>query len=978
MTGIFISYSRKDSVIARKLIEEFKTIKLDVWVDWEDIPPAVDWLDQVLQGIEQADAFVFLVSPDSAISEVCKVEVEHARKNHKRIIPVVVRDENPKNLIPTIRELNWIFLREQDDFKEGLEKVTVAINLDIEWVQEHRRLQVRALDWDRKKDPSLLLRGSDLRRARKMIATAEKNDPKPSYLQKLFIDYSLRDERRRTTLLIAAAMAIVTMVILSITAVVQWRQATANEKVAQEQRSLAEKNAELANKNAKLAQDAQVIAEQSEIIARAQRSAARAQIYQSRTGGLFTSTLLAIDSWKLNQSSEAEDILRKNISLLPVPVAQMKQNDVITALEFSPDGTEFVTASADFTACLWRLKSGEKLFCVTSPGAVEDAVFSPDGTYIVTGDDTGKVLFVDSKTGKITDELDYSVPIWDLNISPNGKELTIARDDGRITFVKLKTREFDYELLTYGSLYVTAFSPSGEWMAAGSTAGTITLWNLNDGRIVTGITHRGEVYDLAFSPDSSKLISGGSDNIAYVIDTKSGKGIFKITNEDWVEAVTFSPDGSWFVTGSDDFRIRVWDTKTGKERLRMLQDGFLSDITISPNGQWIATTGYDHTVRVWNAASGAEMFQIPLADNGNSLAFSSDGKYLVSGDQAGNINIWDISVLPASKSYLQFVDTYAEKVVFSPTEDWLIASNLTDVWLLTNESLATQGRVVQESPILSLDSEMTNMEISPDSNWIGISMDNGEVILYSTATRKKRVLAQLVSDAKIVFSSDSQYLITADSEGVVQRWNVTDGSLVDKLFEANSQAMSLAIHEEVMALGLIDKVVILNATSGQLVSEMDSPGDHQLMAFSSDGSLLAANNSSGQIYIWKRQGNDFSPLQNFSSEEAFSMVFNPSGDQLLVGVPGNVYFLNPLTGVEVARIRHKDIVNSVSYSADGKTLATASLRAIQFWDVGKISKIQGDSLIDEACSRLTQNFDAAQWISFFNTEPYKKLCEDLP
>ncbi len=985
MTGIFISYSRKDSIVARKLIEEFKAINLDVWVDWEDIPPAVDWLDQVLQGIEQADAFIFLVSPDSAASEVCKVEVEHARKNHKRIIPVVVRDADPKTVTPTIRELNWIFLREQDDFKVGLEKVTIAITLDIEWVQEHRMLQVRALDWDRKKDPSLLLRGSDLKRARNMIASTEKNDPKPSDLQKMFIEHSRRDERRKTTLWVSAAAAIIIMIILSVTAVGQWRQATANEKVAtanekvaKEQKSLAEKNAELANQNEKLAKDAQVIAEQSEIIARAQRSVARAQIYQSRTGGLFTSTLLAIESWKLNQSFEAEEILRKNISLLPVPVAQISQGDLITSLDFSPDGTEFVTASADGTACVWMLKSGESQFCVTSPGAVEDAVFSPNGKYIVTGDDSGKVLIIDSKSGNVIDELDYSVPIWDVNISPNGKELAIARDDGRITFVKLETRKFDYELLTYGSLFVTAFSPNGEWMAAGSNAGTITLWNLNDGRIVTGITHHGEVLDLAFSPDSSKLISGGTDNIAYVIQTKTGQGLFKITNEDWVEDVTFSPDGSWFVTGSDDFRIRVWDTKTGKERLRMLQDGFVSDSSISPDGQWIATTGYDHTVRVWNAASGAEMFQIPLSDNGNTLAFSSDGNYLVTGDQAGNINIWDTSVLPASKNYYQFENISVDKIAFSPSEDWLVASDLTNVWLLKGKGSSTQGGVVQEHPILSFEWDVTNLIISPDSNWIGVSTSDGSVTLYNAVNHGKKKIEKTVEDVKIAFSSDSQYLITADVNGVVQKWDVTNGKLIDTLFEASSQANSLAIQNEKLALGLVDKVMILDANTGNVVAEMETPGDHQLMAFSPNGSLLAANNSSGQIYIWEDRGNGFSPLQNFSSEQVSSLVFNPLGNELLVGVPGNVYFLNPQTGIEVARIRYKDAVTGITYSADGKTFATASQRVIQFWDAQKIPEIQGDNLIKAACSRLNQNFDAAQWVSFFNDEPYTKQCENLP
>ncbi len=985
MTGIFISYSRKDSAVARKLIQEFRSINLDVWVDWEDIPPAVDWLDQVLQGIEQADAFIFLVSPDSTASEVCKVEVEHARKNHKRIIPILVRDVDAKTVVPAIRDLNWVRLREEDDFKAGLENVKVAITIDIEWVEEHRRLQVRALEWDRKKDQSLLLRGSDLRNARKMFAAAEKNDPKPSYLQKMFIEYSQRDESRKTALWISAASAVMVMIVLSLLAVSQWRQATANEKVAQEQKLLAEQNEKLAieneklaNENAKRAQEARANAERSELIARAQRSAARAQIYQSRTGGLFTSTLLAIDSWKLNQSLEAEDILRKNISLLPIPVDQMRQDDLISALEFSPDGNAFVSASYDGTACVWMLESGENQFCVTSAGAVEDAVFSPDGKFLITGDETGKVLIVDSKSGEPVDEIQYPVPIRDLNISPDGESLAIARDDGRITFVNLGTRKFEYELLTYGSLSATAFSPNGEWMAAGSSAGTITLWNLNDGRIVTGTSHRGEVYEIAFSPDSSKLISGGSDNIAYVIQSRSGELVFKITNEDWVEDVTFSPDGSWFVTASDDFRVRVWDTRTGRERLRLLQENFVSDVTISSNGQWIAGTGYDRTVRVWNAATGAEMFQIPLSDNGNLLAFSKEGNYLVSGDQAGNISIWNVSVLPASKNFLQFVDAYTEMVEFSPSGEWLAASDLTNVWLLKSADSSTQGRAVQEPPILSFDSDVTNLAISPDSIWLAISTDDGKVILYNTATRAKKDLAESVGGAKILFSSDSQYLISADLNGVVQRWSVATGNLSDTLFEAGSEATSLAIHEQYLAMGLIDKVVIVQTDTGQVITEIESPGDHHLMTFSPDGSLLAANNSSGQIYVWEDRGNGFSFLSNITSERVFSMRFNPLSDQLLVGVPGNIYFLNPQTGIEIARIRHRDAVTGISYSTDGNTLVTGSLRAIQYWDVQEISQIQGDDLIKAACSRLTQNFDAAQWISFFGDQPYKKLCDGLP
>jgi hypothetical protein len=44
MAKIFVSYSRKDSKSAQKLVGALEELGLDVWVDWEEIAPAVDWL----------------------------------------------------------------------------------------------------------------------------------------------------------------------------------------------------------------------------------------------------------------------------------------------------------------------------------------------------------------------------------------------------------------------------------------------------------------------------------------------------------------------------------------------------------------------------------------------------------------------------------------------------------------------------------------------------------------------------------------------------------------------------------------------------------------------------------------------------------------------------------------------------------------------------------------------------------------------
>src|SRR5215216_4761130 len=238
MAKLFVSYSRRDSVAARKLIEAFKSINQDVWVDWESIPPAVDWLEQIFRGIEEADAFIFMISPDSIASEVCKVEINRAAQNNKRIIPIVLRDVQPKDAPENIRKLNWTFIREGDNFEEGLAKVKTAIELDLDWLEEHRRLLVRSLEWHRRKDPSLLLRGRDLRNARHMLATATAKDPIPTDLQRTFIQYSQRSERNRMIAWVATGVAVVIMAILSYTAIIQKNRATENAILANQNRQV--------------------------------------------------------------------------------------------------------------------------------------------------------------------------------------------------------------------------------------------------------------------------------------------------------------------------------------------------------------------------------------------------------------------------------------------------------------------------------------------------------------------------------------------------------------------------------------------------------------------------------------------------------------------------------------------------------------------------------------------------------------------
>ena len=56
------------------------------------IPPTAEWRDEVYASIQAADTFLFIISPDSVVSEICTLEIEHAIQHNKRLVPVVWRD----------------------------------------------------------------------------------------------------------------------------------------------------------------------------------------------------------------------------------------------------------------------------------------------------------------------------------------------------------------------------------------------------------------------------------------------------------------------------------------------------------------------------------------------------------------------------------------------------------------------------------------------------------------------------------------------------------------------------------------------------------------------------------------------------------------------------------------------------------------------------------------------------------------------
>jgi hypothetical protein len=170
---VFISYSRKDIEFVRRLDAELKRRDRKAWVDWEGIWPGDKWENRIYKAIEDTNAFIFVLTPDSVSSEVCEKEIAHAAANNKRLVPVLYRDVKAASVPKSVAELNWILCRDNDDFQKAIDTVISALDTDIEWVRAHTRLLTRAIEWQTKgMNSSFVLRGDDLKAAEQWLAQA--------------------------------------------------------------------------------------------------------------------------------------------------------------------------------------------------------------------------------------------------------------------------------------------------------------------------------------------------------------------------------------------------------------------------------------------------------------------------------------------------------------------------------------------------------------------------------------------------------------------------------------------------------------------------------------------------------------------------------------------------------------------------------------------------------------------------------------
>jgi WD40 repeat protein len=989
MSQFFISYSRKDLDIAEKIINALAKDDFEPWIDWKSIPKGEKFETEIQQGIEGAEVFLFLLSPNSAESEWCNKEIDHAVKNGKRILPIVIRDADLKIIHPEISKRNWIFCRDgQDDFKRAIEEIRKTVHIDYEWLKFHTELQVKALKWEQKKDTSRLLRGKELREAEEKLAgTASLKDPQPTNLQRQYVLVGRKDEERRRIRVITITL-IAGIIIIVLGTYAQFQSSIATYRAATAQVA---STRELEQTN----------------IALARRLATQSQsLLDSDEEAMQIGSLLAIESALRLYTQDADIALRKSLERYPQiitklnqdsivvnasispdginmalaggyyidvyqiatgkEVLRIKHDDMLETVQFSPDGSKMVSGSEDHSARVWNAETGKEITRFMHTNTVDLVTFSADGQLVASVGRDNLVHVWDANTGSLIQDVIHDANATAISFNPTNLELASGDSDGKILIHEPIAHNFIAQFSLPGSITSLVYSPNGNIIGSSSSNGTIFITE-SDGDLLFQVTHTG-VNLLCFSPRGDLLASGASDGSLRVWDLATGNQVMSMSHDDAVTDIGFSPNGYRLISGGVDKTARAWDLSTGQEIGRLRHTDTITKVAFIQDNL-VFSASLDYSARVWRVGADFSTTNFRKEADVWDFSFSPDNTLFATGDKNGNVIVRNTATGDEIARIKH--DDIVIGVMFTPDSKRIVTAgqdNKIHLWnALTGEILYS---FEHEIGVRALD-------ISSDGQWI-VSAGYSDVHVWELVSGRE-ISSARIDDVinKVVFSPDGRLFSTADIAGNVIIWETQFGNEIgrigDNLLDAETLAFS-ADGQKIVAGGDNFVALVWDIVGDREISRMLHEDEVRMVSFSPDGEWVASSSIDGVVKVWEvATGQEL--IRSVHDKIVWAVAFSFDQKYFFSGSwDGKILGKDMETGQGIVSLFQGEGLEEISLNPDQKRLFSGSGYGSVFGWLWR-----PEDLISEVCSRLSRNLTHAEWIHYIGENiPYRATCPDLP
>ncbi len=294
----------------------------------------------------------------------------------------------------------------------------------------------------------------------------------------------------------------------------------------------------------------------------------------------------------------------------PDPPANYSTPIAVTAVAFSPDGTQVVSSGYHELLC-WNTSDGSLARRIKNIGQRVYAIaYSPDASRIAvacgTPGKSGEVRVVDWSSGNVilTSARTTDVHL-DLAFSPDGTRLAVGGADGLIRIVEVATGNTLQTIASHADwVNAIAWSDDGKRLCSASRDKSAKVYTAENGELLTSYSgHGAAVRGVSFTADGNHVLSVGADNKIHRWEADGGKKIAEVPLSGEAYKLTRGPD--FVISGASDKLLHRIDLTKNQESLKYTghTDWVLSSATHLKNNQLISGS-IDGELRLWNVADG--------------------------------------------------------------------------------------------------------------------------------------------------------------------------------------------------------------------------------------------------------------------------------------------------------------------------------------------------------------------------------------
>lgn len=861
----FVSYSRADVGRVEAILTPLREAEVALWFDADNIPLTADWKREIDRGIARAPTMLFMLSDQSLQSTHCADELETALAYGKRIVPVAL--QAPTEDVPdTLSRPNWILAMDRSP-EEIADDVLQSIETDLEWAESHTRLLERALEWEAQdRDGSLVLRGSDLTRARSEVAAARDAEPVVTSLQRNYIAASASAQTRRRAMggVVGGALALIT--IAAIIAVLQWRRAEANEQVAESLR---------------LASDGSLAFDDQ----------------------LDLGLLLVLEGIATDANQQVESALIRGLTGGPGLRGVSTISDVeLEAAEFDARGAVAGILDTNNQPFLWR--SGDLAMTALDVDRVTSVAMSADGSIAALGT-TDAVVIVDVANGAVETTCPQAGMVESVAVNASGDRVAIVTltEQGRVLAAIDAACTLAFQPVPARAATDVSISAIGDVIATGSTTEGVGLWETFSGLPFPALPGAAEmaIRSVAFAPDGDLVAAGTDDGDIRIWNTRVADPPVEVvgSHDARVTTLTFDLEGSQLLSGSIDGTTRVWNAVTGEPEASTLEslppDRTVTTVLAVAFGADQALARSVHgegRALEWDLAGSSPLAtRVSLQDGVTSIDIA--GGTLALGGSEG------LELVPvAAASPGAGVMAYSEPVravAFMPDEVSVVVG-LESGSRLVVDPIGVVRAGPFPGPLSGSDGDRRALSVAvdPDGSHIASGHGDGTVRIVDVADGSERVLRHgtgYVSEVR--FADGGQLVLSAGEDATVRAWSVDTDQEVLTFTGHDATVDALAVHpsESLAVSGSDDRgILIWDYTSGDVVRRLTGHTDRVVsVALSESGDHLVSSSEDATVIVWDLESGAVigQPLRNEFGSKADSVAFDPATPTVaFAGGPG--------------------------------------------------------------------------------------------